>query len=983
MSFRMHGTAYFGSLAILALLAGLAEPGEPESIHFIRDVRPILSNHCFRCHGPDEATREADLRLDTIEGATAGGQGTRAIIPGDPKASTLIERVSEADPDLRMPPREAGPALAKEQIELLRRWIQQGAKYEMHWSFRPVRRPPVPPAKPRCDWPRNAIDAFILDKLAAEGILPSPPATRETLIRRVYLDVLGLPPRPDELQAYLEDDASDAYEQMVDRALSSPHYGERWGRHWLDQARYADTNGYTIDSPRSIWPYRDWVIWALNSDMPFDDFSIQQLAGDLLENPTQEQLVATGFHRNTLVNQEGGTDAEQFRNEAVVDRVNTTGAVWLGLTLGCAQCHTHKFDPITHREYYQFFAFFNSGQDVNQVGPTTSLPSSEQKKRLAAWDEQIREAQAVLQEYDREKSNQLPPEDRHTGKPVEWTTISSLTPSSQAGATFERLDDGSYVVGGTNGDSDIYTLEFPTSLKRVTGVRLEVLTHPSLPKGGPGRAGNGNFVLNEVTLRSDGDLEVPWLHATADHSQKNFEVIGAIDDDPESGWAINVEKGRANVNRTATFIADRLPVPDEGNLILTLRFGPRNPGYNIGRFRIALTDAPPIQLGLPDAERQKLQDVLARHQSERGKFASAIPTTMVMRDLPSPRPTHVLIRGDFLRRGDPVSPDVPAVLPALDDGEAEQPRTRLDLARWLVDPEHPLTARVFVNRVWSRYFPSGLVETENDFGIQGTLPTHPELLDWLAAEFVESGWSMKHVHRLILNSATYRQSSVQRAELQRHDPLNKLLGRQSRLRVEAEIVRDMALSVSGLLHDRIGGRSVYPPQPDGVYAFTQRNAAWPTSTGPDRYRRGMYTFFMRSAPYPLLTTFDTPSFSTVCTNRVRSNTPLQSLTLANDVALFEIAQALGRRLRDAADDDQDRLDHAFRLCFSRLPDPQEASRLSQFLNAQRHEFRADPDAARSVAGIEQNVSAESAGEAAAWTLVARLLLNLDEFITRE
>jgi len=768
---------------IASLLTGADLAGATgETLDFSRDIRPLLSNICFRCHGPDAEHREGDLRLDTYQDATADRGGAPAIKPGDPDGSELVRRVTSSDPDSVMPPGDSGLVLTPAQIELLGRWIRQGASYQPHWAFGPIVRPAMPHVRGD-DWARNPIDRFVLARLEAAGIQPSPPADPHTLLRRVYLDLIGLPPALEEVEAFLADTAADAYEQLIDRLLATPHYGERWGRHWLDQARYADTNGYTIDSERSMWPYRDWVIHALNRDLPFDQFTIEQLAGDLLPEATADQRIATGFHRNTLVNQEGGTDAEQFRNEAVMDRVHTTGAVWLGLTVGCAACHHHKYDPLSQRDYYQLFAFFNSSQDVNSAGPVLALPTADQSRQLAELDRDIAAAKAAK--------------------------------------------------------------------------------------------------------------------------------------------AIAVEP----------------------------------------------------------AEAAEIEAAWKAKEAARKKLADSIPTTLVMADLTKPRPTHVLVRGDFLRKGEPVQPDVPAVLPRLPDGG--EPRTRLDLARWLVEPRNPLTARVTVNRVWMRYFGTGLVETENDFGMQGSLPTHPELLDWLAAEFRDGGWSLKRLHRQIVTSATYRQASHARPDVAPVDPLNRLLARQTRLRVDAEIVRDLTLGVSGLLDRRIGGPSVYPPQPGGVYAFTQRQAAWPTSTGRDRYRRSLYTFFMRSAPYPTLTTFDAPNFNQTCTRRDRSNTPLQALTLANDLALFELTQAFGRRmLAVSVSDDFGRLQWGFRSALVRPPETMELERLSEYLHQQRTAWAAAPHDARRVAG-ESPSGGATAVEAAAWISVARVLVNLDEFITRE
>ena len=966
-------------VALVAWQLVLPLQGADVTVDFTRDVRPILSNTCFKCHGPDDEAREADLRLDTLDGATRDLGGYQAITPGDPDSSEAVVRMLEEDESMHMPPPDSGLELTPAQVKTLIRWIRQGAKYDRHWAFRPISRPDTPAVRD-ATWCRNTIDHFVLARLEAAGTVPSPEADRRTLIRRVYLDLLGLPPTPKEVRQFLQDDTPAAYEKVVEQALASPHYGERWGRHWLDHARYADTNGYTIDSERTIWPYRDWVISAMNRDLPFDQFTIEQLAGDLLPEPTMDQLVATGFHRNTLVNQEGGVDAEQFRVETVMDRVDTTGAVWLGLTIGCARCHHHKFDPISQRDYYRLFAFFNSSADVNSVAPTVSVATPEQQARLDEFDQRIAAAKKGLATYDSRQAEQLPRELPDDGQPVAWKALEVGELTSAAGATFQRLADGAILVGGTNGDSDVYTVKARSALTGISALRVEVLTHPSLPKGGPGRAGNGNFVLNELELVAGDSKPVDWLHATADHSQRDYDVTSAIDNDLATGWAINVTSGQMNVNRTAQFmLRDVVNIP-EGSLVIRLRFGDKPAGYNIGCFRLSVTDAPLTKFDLPDPQRARLVAELKDLEMQRKKYAASIPTTMVMRELEEPRESFVLIRGDFLRHGEAVSPGVPEVLAQLP--ETDRPYNRLDLARWLVCRDNPLTARVLINRIWMQYFGQGLVETENDFGVQGSLPTHPLLLDWLATELMESGWSLKHIHRLIVGSATYRQSSHGRPDLVERDPANKLLARQVRLRVDAEIVRDLGLAVSGMLNQRIGGPSVRPPQPDGVYAFTQRAATWKEATGPDRYRRGMYTFFMRSAPYPMLTTFDTPKFNVTCTRRVRSNTPIQALTMANDQVMVEMAQALGRRLVASRANDESRLALAFELCFARLPDEHERVVLTSYLEAQRAMHADDDEAARKFAGLSwpEDVAVT---EAAAWTAASRLLMNLDEFITRE
>jgi len=974
------GLIHRGSLCAFIVLVWVSTEADAEKLSFSRDVRPILSNACFKCHGPDADNREAGLRLDSMMGATRDLGGYQAVAPGEPDESALVERITSEDESERMPPVDSEMRLTSAQVRILTRWIREGANYDEHWAFRAVSRPDLPEVT-RAKWCRNPIDRFVLARLESLNIQPSEEADRRTLIRRAFLDLTGLPPTPQQVNAFVADRSPTAYRAVVEQQLASPHYGERWGRHWLDQARYADTNGYTVDSERTMWPYRDWVIGALNRDMPFDEFTVDQLAGDLLPDATIDQLVATGFHRNTLVNQEGGADREQFRNEVAMDRVDTTGVVWMGLTIGCARCHNHKYDPISQQEYYELFAFFNSAQDANSVAPVVSVARPDQRQRLAEFDREINSARQRLNQYDAARNDRLEAAMRDDGEPVEWTLLKIESATSEAGATFESLGDGSLLAGSVNGERDLYTLTGSPPLPRLTAIRLEVLTHPTLPKGGPGRAGNGNFVLNEIHVESGDHRLLPWIHASADHSQKDYDVLAAIDGNMSTGWAINVTKGRMNVNRTAQFVfRDPIEIGESDRITVKLRFGDKPSRYNIGRFRVAVTSAPHAKLELPDPDRDRLTGEVRTLEAAKRKYAAGIPTAMVMREMQKPRSTHVLIRGDFLRHGPPVLPDVPDVLPSLP--ASEHVRNRLDLARWLVTPNHPLTARVAVNRMWMQYFGRGLVETEDDFGMQGSLPSHPDLLNWLAAEFCDSGWSMKHMHELIVTSATYCQESHARPDLADIDPVNRLLARQVRLRVDAEIVRDLALAVSGLLNPRVGGPSVRPPQPAGVYAFTQRSASWKTSKGPDGYRRGMYTFFMRSAPYPMLTTFDSPRFNNACTRRSRSNTPIQALTMANDAVILDVARALGRRIIGSADNDNQRIRIAFELCFSRPPDDMEIERVRRFLARQQAAFAASRDDAVAFAG-DQWPSTTRPADAAAWTSVSRLLINLDEFITRE
>jgi hypothetical protein len=737
-------------LAVFSLAPAARAADAPKPVDFSRDVQPILARSCVSCHGAHK--QRGGLRLDVAAAARAGGDTGPVITAGDAAGSRLVRLVSGTDPELKMPPGRRPPLTAAE-VALLRAWIDQGAKWPAsetadaravksnHWAFQPVRRPDLPAVANRA-WPRTALDLFVLARLEKERLAPAPEADRATLLRRLSLDLLGLPPTPEEIAAFERDAGADAYERQVERLLASPHYGERWGRHWLDLARYADSDGYEKDGGRPwAWRYRHWVIDALNRDLPYDQFVVEQLAGDLLPGATTEQRVATGFHRNTLTNKEGGVDQEQFRVEQVVDRVNTTARALLGVTLGCAQCHDHKYDPFSQREYYRFFAFFNSDVEVNVPAP---LP------------------------------------------------------------------------------------------------------------GEPPPAANG----------------------------------------------------KAKVETT---------------MAQALALGP-------------------------------------------------------------PRKTHVMIRGDFLRKGVEVQPGTPAVLPPLQraSGSTKAP-DRLDLARWIASPDNPLTARVLVNWVWHKYFGRGIVPTLEDFGTQGERPSHPELLDHLGSEFVRRGWGLKALHRYIVLSATYRQSSRVTPEMLRRDPLNILLARQARLRLEAETVRDATLAASGLLTRTVGGPSVRPPQPPGISELTYANSVrWVESKGPDRYRRGLYIWFQRTSPYPTLMTFDAPDSNLCCVRRERSNSPLQALTLLNDTAFVECARALGRRVAARPGTTKDRIVYAFRLCLTRGPTASERSRLVRLFEELLQLCQQNPQEAARLAGAEGDVA-----QSAAWVALARTLLNLDEFVTRE
>ncbi|MDA1180084.1 MAG: DUF1549 and DUF1553 domain-containing protein, partial [Planctomycetota bacterium] len=856
---------------------------------------------------------------------------------------------------------------------------------------------------------------FVVQRLEEHGLTPSPEADKSTLIRRLYLDLVGLLPPPEDVTEFLLDHRSTAYNELVERLLKSPHYGERWGRHWLDQARYADSNGYTIDGERFMWPYRDWVIKALNLDMPFDQFTIEQLAGDLLPHPTREQILATGFHRNTLINQEGGTDPEQFRIETVMDRVSTTGAVWMGLTVACAQCHTHKFDPISQREYYQMLAFFNHGADVNNVGPTIDVHPGELFADSVDLD-RLTELQRASNDVDQLESQRIERQraweatqlahtlPRQAPETLAWTTL-KISQAKGESATFKTLPDDS-VIATPGVPREIYVIEtvpLPAGTT-VASIQLRVMPDESLPQHGPGLASNGNFVLTALEAYL-GDERLSLVSASASRAPVTHPAIALIDDNPGTAWKSEVDTSSTDDSQReyTAWVSPANPVTTNGRPLKFLLKHELNNDYNIGRLQLSISSVPVdagsdvgfmSALRTPTDKRTKEQEQIltaafasvdtvwkeAKARVERFRTELQLGPavkSMVMQELPSRRATYLLTRGDFLqpdREGGTIEPDVFQILPKMDPVQSPDRPTRLDLARWLVRADNPLTPRVTVNRMWMHYFGRGLVETENDFGSQGSPPTHPELLDWLASQFIAESWSQKAIHRLIVTSATYRQSSYHRAELEAIDPLNLLLARQNRVRLDAEIVRDVALVASGKFNPTIGGPSVQPPQPEGVYSFTQNRKEWRVATGDDRYRRAMYTKFYRSAPYPTLTTFDSPDFQSVCTRRARSNTPLQALTLSNDEAMYEFAQGFADRILANIPEasDKDRTDDGIRLAYlvayARPPNRPELNTARDFLQQQQWNAAA---------------TELTATQKAAWTALARALINTDEFITRE
>ncbi|MEE2639036.1 MAG: PSD1 and planctomycete cytochrome C domain-containing protein [Planctomycetota bacterium] len=955
-----YDTVFFLACQFAVLLLSLRSTAE-DRIQFNRDIRPILSDRCFQCHGPDEKKREADLRLDLEAEAKRDLGGYRAISTNSPGDSQLLERIFSTDPDEKMPPPHSAKSLSAPEKKLLKQWIEQGAPFEKHWAFQRPRKPKLPSRE--SSWVRNEIDHFILERLNRHGFSPSPQADRRTLLRRLYLDLVGLLPTPEAVESFVSDLSEDAYEKRVDALLASRHFGERMGRHWLDLARYADSNGYANDGLRSVWPYRDWVISAINEDMPFDRFTIEQLAGDLLPAATESQRIATGFHRNTPHQTEGGSDPEQYRVERTKNRTDTTGAVWLGLTVGCAQCHSHKFDPISHDEYYQLYAFFNNADE-----PTLSLaPSSTAQREIDSTQTELESIRQKLAET-RKQEKQAPAD----GIPPTWKRIKFSSSISRQGATLNQGPDQVLLASGKNPHRDTYQLEFESD-QAVQALRLETFTDPSLPQMGPGRAGNGNFVLAEIEIFNR-NQKIGITAASADHAQKGYPVEDAFDGEGKTGWAINVQGGKLNVNRTAFFAFEK---PLQGKVTILMKTYEQGNGYNIGKFRVSSSASPPPAL---NSKVKQLETRLQNLQSDLKRLQKKVVRSLGMSERTQPRETFVQIRGDFLDRGPRVKPATLSVLHPLspDTQSNERQPNRLDLARWIVSRDNPLTPRVIANRIWQRMFNVGLVETENDFGYQGSLPTHPELLDFLAIDLVKHGWKMKRMYKLIAMSATYRQSSKFRPRLAAQDPRNHWLGRQNRYRVEGEIVRDLALTASGLLSRKMGGPSVFPPIPPNVIGTSSANHRWPESQGEDRYRRGIYTAIYRANVYPMLSVFDGPDRDNACTRRTRSNTPLQALTIANDASFMEMARAFGNRIakNPQAENTDAGIELACRIALSRPPAPAEKNRLRAYHDRMLQYYLANPSETEKMAGGQ-------APRRAAWIALARVLLNLDEFITRE
>jgi hypothetical protein len=1070
------------SCLLVTLPVVLAAPNDSptQPVEFNRDIRPILSDKCYTCHGPDSAKRLSKLRFDTEEGAKQDlGKGRFAIVPGDSAQSTLIARVTSKSPATRMP--LGGEQLSNREIELLRAWVDQGAKWQKHWSLITPTRPPLPVVKNQT-WPKNDIDRFVLARLEREGLGPSPEADRATLIRRVTLDLTGLPPSPPEVEAFLADQSPSAYEKVVDRLLASPRYGERMATPWLDGARYADTSGYQSDGERFMWRWRDWVIDAFNRNLPFDQFTVQQIAGDMLPNATLDQKIASGFNRNQRGNSEGGIIPEEYAVEYVVDRVNTTSAVWLGLTVGCARCHDHKYDPIKQKEFYQLFSYFNNipekgvASKLGNSPPFIQAPLPEQQAKLQEMQNRVAAVEKHFKDLHPEllKSQQTWEVSLAKSAPIDWSIDQNLL----ANFPLDGNAEGRYAPAAVKASASEMR-QGSGSVTDPKAARAAKVPTPVFrdgePQFAPGRVGqaasfDGKRFIDAGAIAAFGSGTdkfslSAWIYPTA----ANGAIVTRAVEQPEArGFALYLVEGKLQVQMGHRWSADAARVETEKGVDLkrwshvTLTYdGSReaegikvyvdgqeqkvkvlldalNNAYRateplrIGavgaipqnRFQGSIADvrlysvalsadeaailAEPMpinqiavlstekrskpqtnKIGLyfleyqAPAEIQQAWRQVGDTREALNKFEETIPTVMVMEEMKVPRESHLLIRGAYDQPGDKVSPGVPAVLPPLPAGV---PNDRLGLAKWLVDPANPLTARVTVNRFWAMYFGTGLVKTVEDFGSQGEWPSHPELLDWLATEFIRAGWDMKAMQKLIVTSATYRQSSRFVPELMQKDPENRLLARGPRVRLPAETVRDEVLAISGLLVDRVGGPSVKPYQPAGVWQDVAGGADYQQDHGDNLYRRSLYTFWKRTAPPPSMMIFDAAGRETCTVSESRTNTPLQALDLMNDVAYLEASRMLAERaMTNAGPQADDRIAFAFRAATARAPSPKEAQVLLDNLKYYRDRYQTDRESAAKLLTQGEHPRNEKLdqSELAAYTMVTSLILNLDEIVTKQ
>ncbi|MFN0020360.1 MAG: PSD1 and planctomycete cytochrome C domain-containing protein [Pirellulaceae bacterium] len=1012
------------------ILAGLvfAAPGAAaeKKISFSQHIKPILAGKCYACHGPDEAERKGEFRLDVREVALE----KHVFKPGNAKQSELILRVTSTDPEIKMPPGASKkPALTAQEIDLIGKWIDQGAVYDKHWSYQRPVRAAVPPVKDAA-WPSGDIDRFILAPIEKAGLHPSPEADKRTLLRRLSFDITGLPPTPQELAEFEADKSPQAYEKVVDRLLSEPQYGERMAMYWLDVVRYADSAGYHSDNHRDIAPFRDYVIKAFNQNKPFDLFTQEQLAGDLFPNATTDQRIASGYNKLLQTTEEGGAQAKEYTAKYAADRVRNTSVIWMAGTMGCCECHNHKFDPYTQKDFYSFAAFF---ADVSEVAvgrqAQTKIPTEEQEKRLATIDLELAALKSKLQTQTPELDAALAKWEAAAKAELAtnvsaWTPIKPEKAESTGGSKLETKDDLSVISTGANPAQDTYTVTISTDKEKLTGIRLEALTDESFGNKSLSR-GNGNFVLTgfEVQAASlGGDVKPVKLSAAeADYSQPTFPIANAIDDKTNTGWAVSGHEKAANHGAVFTFAAPITGGPGT-NIVVKLQHQSTFAQHNIGRFRLSLTTVAKPSLseaGLPadiaeivkadtagrnDAQKQKLaayyrgiapelapaREQLAKLEAEKKALNDAAPQTLVSM-ASAPRTMRILPRGNWLDdSGQEVTPAVPEFLTSVaavpKPAENQQRLTRLDFARWMTSRDNPLTARVFVNRLWKLTFGRGISRSLEDFGTQGQYPTHPELLDWLSVDFMESGWDVKRLVKLMVMSKAYRQSSLVSKELHEKDPMNELFTRQDRFRLDAEMVRDNALALSGLLSKKIGGPSVKPYQPAGYWQYLNfPTRDWMNDHGDDLYRRGLYTYWQRTFLNPSLLAFDAPSREECTVNRPRSNTPQQALVLLNDPTYVEAAKALAvRTVKDGGGETGKRLEFAFREVLTRSPRESELKVLLPLYEKHLQQYKADLASADKLLAVGESKAPDGMDKAelAAWTSIARVLLNLHETITR-
>jgi hypothetical protein len=1047
MNFLSHAVRPIFLASLVTFVAPYAAGEEP--IRFNRDIRPILSDNCFYCHGPDKNKREAELRLDSHEGLHGTGGEPGALIPGKPDDSPMLHRILSTDPDEQMPPPETGKSLTPEQVALIRRWIAEGADFQGHWAFLPRDLSVTDPAESTgpSDAERNEqqaidrqmtarIDALVAQGLQSKKLSPAPEADRVTLLRRLHFDLTGLPPSEAEVEAFVNDTSPDAYASLVDRLLASPHYGERMAMWWLDLVRYADTVGYHGDQEMSVSPFRDYVIASFNANKPFDQFTIEQLAGDLLPDATREQRIASGYNRLGMMSAEGGVQDKEYLAKYMSERVRNATGTWLGITLGCAECHDHKFDPFSAKDFYRFGAFFAdikerglySGAHADgNWGPFIKVPTPGQEARRDQLDAELKVARDELQKTTPELLAEFA---AWEAGQVMWETLRPESIISLEGVTLKPQPDGSILASGKNPATDSYLLTIGKLPPKVTAFRLEVLPDDSFPRRGPGRAGNGNFVLSEFVVHhrpaAGETLAVALQNPSATYEQTGaitdnpygkWPIAAALDGDAKGrkwGWAVMEQVGQPHAAVFET--ASDLTLADGDSIAIGLWQNLDNPQHTIGRFRLSVTTAPrPVKISdsIPPAIRAILEiakgqrteaqtsELLAHYRTiapilepqrkkvaelekARGELEAAMVSTLVTEQV-EPRMVRVLARGNWMdESGEVVQPAFPEVL-ALAPTPADRRLTRLDLARWITDPAHPLTSRVLANRLWKNLFGAGLSAKLDDLGAQGEWPSHPQLLDELAQWMVDSNWDLKRWIRSVVMSRTYRQSSLASPEARQIDPYNRLLARQARFRLDAEFVRDNALSISGLLVNKLGGKSVRPYQPPGYWAylnFPQRE--WQNGSGEELYRRGLYTHWQRQYLHPSLLVFDAPSREECTAERARSNTPLQSLVLLNDPSYVEAARAFAEVVLRAEGDDSRKLDLAFRRALSRPIIPEESELLTKLLQSQIDHYRQHPEAAKELLMTGARPSATDIDPVvlAGWTTVARAILNLHEVISR-